>query len=108
MNAGRIAIGGDVLIENLPTEGALPEGVTEYRFRSAEQIALGQELFLRQQNPGPVGSSKARIGPGPRFENWNHIENSKALHRIRVVQSQTIGNSPATIVADQCEGRKPE
>ena len=48
MNAGRIAIGGDLFLENFRAEGTLPEGVMEHCLGSTEQIALWKGLALRQ------------------------------------------------------------
>src|SRR5258708_38221368 len=105
VNAGRIAIGGNVLFENFWAEGAVSEGVIEDSLGSAEQIALRKRGFLRQQNPGPVGLREARIGPAPRLENRNHIEYSETLYVFRMVQSQTVGDASSAVVTDERERR---
>src|SRR6516162_8085710 len=58
---------GYILLENLRAEGTAAEGVIEHGPRSAKQIALWQRFLLRQQNPGPIGLSEARIRSGPPF-----------------------------------------
>src|SRR4029077_8341350 len=75
---------------------------------STEQIAFWKRLLLRQQDPGPIGSGEARVRSVPRFENWNHVENSKALHVFRMIQGHTVGDAPSAIVTDQREDRKVE
>src|SRR5258707_4237539 len=82
MNAGRIAVSRNILLDNLSPEGTVSKGVMEDGLRRAEQIALRERGFLRQQNPWPVGLREARVGPAPRFENRNHIEDSETLHLL--------------------------
>ena len=48
VNAGGIAVSGNVLRENLRPERTLPEWVMEHRFGSAEEITLRKGLLLRQ------------------------------------------------------------
>src|ERR1700723_1231599 len=108
VNARRIAIGGDVLLENFWSEGTLAERIMEDGLGCAEKILLRKRILLRQQNPGPVGLSKARVGPAPCFEDGNYVENGESLHVLRMVESQAVRDPSSTIVADQREGGKAE
>src|SRR5208282_6215767 len=108
VNAGGITIGGNVFLKNLAAEGTVSERIIEDGLGRAEQIAFRERGLLREQNPGPVGLCEACIGPVPRFENRNHIEDSETLHVLRMVQSQPVGNPSTAIVADQGERRKAE
>src|SRR5580704_15824930 len=100
MNAGWIAVSRDIIIENLGTEGTVPEGVIERGLRRTEQIALRERRCLRQQDPWPVGLRETRVGPAPRFENRNHIEDCKTLDLLGMVQSQAIGDASPAIMTD--------
>jgi len=46
MNARRITVSGDILLENLIAEGTLAEWVFENSLGSAEQVALWERLLL--------------------------------------------------------------
>src|SRR5215472_4236527 len=107
MNASRVAISRDVLFENLRAEGTLPKRIVEDNLGSTQQVALWQRLFLRQQNPGPIGLSEACIGPAPRFQNRNHIEDGKPLNVFGMIQRHTIRDTSSTIMAIKVNVGKP-
>src|SRR6516164_241450 len=88
MNAGGITVSRNVLFENLGPKRTLPEWIFEHGIGGAEQIALWQPLFLREQNPGPIRFSESRIRSVPRFKDRNYVEYSEPLYRPGVVQSQ--------------------
>src|ERR1700735_1825961 len=108
MNASRIEIGRDVFFENLRAERTLSEGITKDSLGSTEQIALGQRLLLRQQDPGPISLCETRIRAVPRFENRNHVKYGESLHVLRMIQSHPVGDASSAIVTDQRERRETE
>jgi hypothetical protein len=48
MNAGRIAIGCKVFLENLGTKGTVSEGIVKDGLGSTKQITLRERRLLRQ------------------------------------------------------------
>jgi hypothetical protein len=62
MHSRWIAIDGNIFPENFGAERTLPEWVMEDGSGAPGKWLSGERLFLRQQNPGPIGLHPTRSG----------------------------------------------
>lgn len=78
------------------------------RFGIGADEPLGRFLRLTEEEPVPPGECEACVRPREVLPDRNAVEHRELRHCLRMVESQTVRDGGAAVVADDAEPPVPE
>src|ERR1700754_1172721 len=95
MNPLRIAIGLEVFILDLLSEGTFAEWVAEDCVRCAKKVFLWKRRLLRQQYPWPISHCEPGIRMAPPLRDRDHVQYCQPLYLVQMIESKAIRDTAA-------------